>query len=194
MVNRDRKVDYLLLLVLVFWPRLGDPCVCQSPTGVCVSFSRTGIGLYIYHLFVWSNLNLLHISQWITLPTQSSLVLYSLFANLLYSLILWLMASPMWPHSLHLLFCRVLSIFALILLVLIALFCAAILRDSVSLLKFPFIIIIYSLEFFTSALADGLSLKSEWYQVSSSLQDSSQYSGNLQQCCRLDSLYSAANF
>ena len=30
---------------------------------------------------------------------------------------------------------------------------------------------------FTSALADGLSLKFEWYQVSSSLQDSSQYSG-----------------
>ena len=34
-------------------------------------------------------------------------------------------------------------------------------------------IIIYSLEFFTSALADGLSLESEWQQVSSSLQDSS---------------------
>ena len=41
------------------------------------------------------------------------------------------------------------------------------------------IIIIYSLEFFTSALADGLSLKFEGQQVSSSLQDSSQYSGRL---------------
>ena len=41
-------------------------------------------------------------------------------------------------------------------------------------------IIIYSLEFFTSALADGLSLEIEWQQVSSSLQDSSQYSGRLQ--------------
>ena len=39
------------------------------------------------------------------------------------------------------------------------------------------IIIIFSLEFFTSALADGFSLESEWQQVSSSLQDSSQYSG-----------------
>ena len=37
------------------------------------------------------------------------------------------------------------------------------------------IIIIYSLEFFTSAFADGLSLEFEWQQVSSSLQDSSQY-------------------
>ena len=42
------------------------------------------------------------------------------------------------------------------------------------------IIIIYSLEFFTSALADGLSLEVESQQVSSSLQDSSQYSGRSQ--------------
>ena len=42
------------------------------------------------------------------------------------------------------------------------------------------IIIIYSLELFTSALADRLSLESEWQQVSSSLQDSSQYSGRSQ--------------
>ena len=33
------------------------------------------------------------------------------------------------------------------------------------------------LEFFTSVLADGFSLEFEWQQVSSSLQDSSQYSG-----------------
>ena len=35
------------------------------------------------------------------------------------------------------------------------------------------IIIIHSLEIFTSALADGFSLESEWQQVSLSLQDSS---------------------
>ena len=50
------------------------------------------------------------------------------------------------------------------------------------------------LEFFTSVLADGFSLEFEWQQVSSSLQDSSQYSGRTQQCCRLDSLYPSANF
>ena len=33
------------------------------------------------------------------------------------------------------------------------------------------------LEFFPSVLADGFSLEFEWQQVSSSLQDSSQYSG-----------------
>ena len=39
------------------------------------------------------------------------------------------------------------------------------------------IIIIHSLELFTSALADGFSLESEWQQVSSSFQNSPQYSG-----------------
>ena len=52
----------------------------------------------------------------------------------------------------------------------------------------------YSLEFFTSALADGFSLESEWQQVSLSLQESSQDSGSSQQCCRLDILYPSANF
>ena len=42
------------------------------------------------------------------------------------------------------------------------------------------IIIIHSLELFTLALAEGFSLESEWQQVSSSLQDSSQYSGRSQ--------------
>ena len=36
------------------------------------------------------------------------------------------------------------------------------------------------------SLADDLSLESEWQQVSSSLQDSSQFSGWSQQCCSLD--------
>ena len=35
-----------------------------------MSFSRTGAGLCIYHLLAWPNLNFLHISQWIILPTQ----------------------------------------------------------------------------------------------------------------------------
>ena len=39
-----------------------------------------------------------------------------------------------------------------------------------------FIIIIHSLELFTSALAGGFSLESEWQWVYSSLKDSSQYS------------------
>ena len=43
----------------------------KSHRSLCVSFFRAGAGLCIYHLLVWSNLNFLHISQWIPLPTQS---------------------------------------------------------------------------------------------------------------------------
>ena len=57
----------------------------KSRRSLCVSFSRTGAGLCIYHLLVWSNLNFLHISLWINLPTQSCLVLYSFCANLQHS-------------------------------------------------------------------------------------------------------------
>ena len=109
----------------------------KSHRSLWVSFSTTGAVLCIYHLFVWSNF--LHISQWITLPTQSCLVLYSFCANFLHSLIMWLIVSSLSPHSLHLLFCWILSILALVWLVLMALSCAAIRRDSVSLLKFPFL-------------------------------------------------------
>ena len=100
-------------------------CISKSHRILWVSFSRTGSGLCIYHLSAWSNLNFLHISLWITLPTQSCLALYSFCANLLHSPIMWLMVSSLSPHSLHRLFCCVLSILALIWLVLMALFCAA---------------------------------------------------------------------
>ena len=73
-------------------------CMSKSHRSLCVLFSRTGAGLCIYHLLLWSNLNFLYISQWITLPTQS------FWANLLHSL-MWLIVSSLSPHSLHLLFC-----------------------------------------------------------------------------------------
>ena len=47
------------------------------------------------------------------------------------------------------------------------------------------IIIFFSFEIFTLALAHGFSLETEWQQVSLSLQDSSQYSPRSQQCCCL---------
>ena len=113
-------------------------CTSKSHRSLCVSFSRTGAGLCIYHLLVWSNLNFLHISQWITLRTQTCLVLYSFCANLLHSL-MWLMVSSLSPHNRHLLFCCVLSILVLIWLVLVGFFSASTRRDSVYLLRFPFL-------------------------------------------------------
>ena len=147
-VSRDSKVDnfansLFFLLLIINRPGLlaeirWSVCTSKSHWSLCVSFSRTGTRVCIYHLFVWSKLNFLHISQWITLPTQSWQVLYSFYANLLHSLIMWLMVSSLSSHTL-LLFCCVLSILALICFVLTALFCAAIRRDSVSLLKYPFL-------------------------------------------------------
>ena len=110
-------------------------CLLKSYRSLCVSDA----GLCIYHLFVWPNLNFLHISQWITLPIESCLILYTVRANLLHLHIMWLMVSSLSSHNLHLLFYCVLSILALIWLVLIPLFCAAFRRDSVSLLMFPFL-------------------------------------------------------
>ena len=79
------------LLAEIRWSK----CMLKSHRSLCVSFSRTGAGLCIYHLFVWSNQNFLHISLRITLPTQSCLVLYSFCANLLHSLIMWLIVSSL---------------------------------------------------------------------------------------------------
>ena len=78
-------------------------CMSKSYSSLCMSFSRTGAGLCIYHFFVWWNLNILHISQWIILPTQSCVVLYSFGANLLHSLMMWLIVSSLSPDSLNLL-------------------------------------------------------------------------------------------
>ena len=112
-------------------------CISKSQRSLCVSFSKTNSGWCMYHLFVWSNFNFLHHSQWITLPTQSCLVLYSFCANLRHSLIMWLIVSFISPYYQHLLFCCVLSILALIWLVFMALFCASVRRDTVSFLTFP---------------------------------------------------------
>ena len=75
----------LFLLLIIMRPGLlarlrWSVCILKSHRSLCESFSRTGAGLCIYYLFVWSNWNFLYISQWITLPTQSCLALYSFSA------------------------------------------------------------------------------------------------------------------
>ena len=82
------------------------------------------------------------------------------------------MVSSLSPHSLHLIFDCVLSILALIWLVLVD----------------------WCLRLFTTALADGISLESEWEQVSPGLQDSSQYASQSQQCYGLNGLDSPSDF
>ena len=114
-VRRDSKVDnfadFLFLLIIIRSGLLAEVrwsvCISKSHRSLCVSFSRTDAWLCIYHLLVWSNLNFLHTSQWITLPTQSCLALLSFCVNLLHSFIMWLMVSSLSPHSLHLPSCCV---------------------------------------------------------------------------------------
>ena len=112
-VSRDSKVHnfasslfflfpffFFFLLFLLIIIRSGRQaelrwfvCMSKSHRTLCDSFSRTDARLCIYHLFVWSNLNFLHNSQWIILLTQSCLVLYSFCANLLHSLFMWFIVS-----------------------------------------------------------------------------------------------------
>ena len=78
-------------------------CTWKSQKNLSVSFSRIDSMLCIYHLLVWSNLNFLHNSLWIPFSTNLCLVLYSFGANLLHSLIMWLIVSSLSPQILSLL-------------------------------------------------------------------------------------------
>ena len=82
---------FFFLLIIIRSGRLAETrrsvCISKFQRSLCVSFSWTDAGLCIYHLFIWSNLNFLYNSQWITLPTQLCLVLYSFCANLLHYVI-----------------------------------------------------------------------------------------------------------
>ena len=108
---------FFFFLIIIRFCHLFDirwsVCISKSQKSLCISFTWTDSGLCIYHLFVWPNLKFLHNSQWITFPTQSCLVLYSICTNLLHSLIIWLIISFPSPHNLHVLFCCVLSNFVL---------------------------------------------------------------------------------
>ena len=128
-----------LILSLVYWLRLSDSFVSQNSQWILfVSFSCTDSGLCIYDLFTCSNSNILYSSQWTPFPTQSSQFFYFFWASLLYSWIMRLTLSFLFAYILHLL-----STFAFIWLVLMILFCAAIKRDSVSLMRFPLLTNVY---------------------------------------------------
>ena len=109
-VYQDGKVHYLAGFFVVDNHRSGrlgeirgSVCISKSQRSFSVSFSRSDSGLCIYNLFIIFKL----LAQFPVdhLPTQSCLVLYSLCANLLHSLIMCLIVSALSPHNLHLLFC-----------------------------------------------------------------------------------------
>ena len=145
MVSRDSKVDNFtnslfifcccwLLLGLVFWPRLRDPCVCQNLIGVTVCHFLGKVLGCAYTICSYCQISISCTFSSESPCPPSRVLSYTLScANLLHSLIMWLIVLFLSPHSLHFLFCWVLSILALIWWVLMVLFCAAIRRDSVSL-------------------------------------------------------------
>ena len=120
---KSTVLQVLFFLFIIRFGRLAwiwwSVCISKSRRSLCFSFSRTDFGLCIYHLFEWSNFNFLHNSQWITFSSQSCLVLYSFGANLLHSLIMWLIVSSLSPHNLHLLFCCILSVLTWIIIIII---------------------------------------------------------------------------
>ena len=84
-VTWDSKVHnftsslFFFLLIITKSGQLADirwsVCMSKSQRSLYMLFSRTNAGLCMYHLFVWSDINLFDNSPWITLPRQSCLVL-----------------------------------------------------------------------------------------------------------------------
>ena len=111
-ISRNSKIhnfaSSLFLLIMIRSGRLAEIrwsiFMLKYHRSLCDSFPRTDAWLCINRLFVHANLNSLHNSLWITLPTQLCLDLYSFCANLLHSLIMWLILSSQSPLNLHLLF------------------------------------------------------------------------------------------
>ena len=71
------------LLAGIWW----SVCMLKSHRSLYVSFSRTGAGLCIYHLLVWSNLNFWHISQWITLIIIIIIIIFAGFSHQLWQVL-----------------------------------------------------------------------------------------------------------
>ena len=108
----------------------------KSQRSLCVAFSMVGAGLCIYHLLVWS----IYVSY--IFPNESPYRPSRVSPYNPYVLICCLrLLYDWWFHLCHLIACIcyfVLSIIALIWLVLMALSCAAIKGDSISILIFYF--------------------------------------------------------
>ena len=145
-------------------------------------------------VLVWSNLNFLHNSQWITFPTMSYLVLYSFCAGVSHSPGLFWVVEPI----LTILWSRLVSnSYRKFSMSLRTFSSTSTTIDITVILMFhsnSFSFFFTPWEFFTSGLADGLSLKFVWRKVSLSIQDSSHYSSQFQLYSSLDGLHLSSYF
>ena len=148
MVNRKNKVHnfasslFLLLLIITRSGRLAE-----IRWSICLSKSNRSLFLillercWVVHIPFVRMVKLKFLAQFLVdhLAHQVMSSLIHLRCKFVVFAFMWLMVLSQSPHNPHLLFCCILSIHALIWLVLMALFWAAIKRDSVSLLRFPFL-------------------------------------------------------
>ena len=98
---------FLLLLTIIGSGCLAEMFVSQNHK----DFSRLIFldGIWVVHTqFAWSDFNFLHIFWWITLPTKSWQVLYSVCVNLFHLLTMQLIISCLSTHNLHLFICYLL--------------------------------------------------------------------------------------
>ena len=85
------QILFLLLIVMRSGPLAGMRwSVCMSHRSLCVSFSRTGDGLCIYHLFVWSM-----VFHWSLSDSQSPQVSRTLLSILavLNNAVIWMVST-----------------------------------------------------------------------------------------------------
>ena len=191
----------------VFWPRLNDLFVSQNPRQFCSSHPQGRILVFAYTICSYDQLQFLaqfpgdHLADQVVSSVYTLFVLICLYFTILLRLIYscFEIVGPYgvvygairrdsvslcrFPFLCHVqLFSYEISFF----------FVAWRVHWDVFLPTFIFclflfswwlccfIIIITPWELFTPALADSLSMKFKWQQVSSSLHDSSQYSGRSQ--------------
>ena len=135
-------------LGLVVCPRLGDRLYLK----IRVKFVRLILQdeLRVKQILFVRMVKLKFLHRSLAHPVESSLC-----ANLLYSLIIWLIFSSLSPHNLHLLFCFLFPVLVLMYFVLMALFCAANRQDSFSLIRFPFFFISHVQVFSGEMSLDG---------------------------------------
>ena len=96
MVRRNSKIHNLrvrsFLLIIIRSSCLAEIrwsiCISKSQRSLCVSFTRTDSGLCIFHLFVWSNFNILH-SGSLGAPSRASSYIPSLLIRFIRLLIDW---------------------------------------------------------------------------------------------------------
>ena len=113
-------------------------CTLKSQRVLHKSFSRAASGWCSYHFgLTWISLAP-QFSQWIHLPIQLCLLLYSFWASLVHSLTLCLIVSSALLHILHFVSSWDLSIFPLIWLVRMACSWAAYTKLPVSRFRVPF--------------------------------------------------------